>query len=480
MRRRSQSTYPIPFESDGGSWWLSEALGIEGDPGPAPALEGADTADVVVVGGGYSGLWTALALKEREPSLDVALLEAGIVGRGPSGMNGGFMSGYRIYETAFAKSVGPAAAREIVDAGEKAQTAIVEFLGRDADSVWLSEEPTYLVATSAYQLSQLEERVQDAKAAGALEMPELLQGASLRERLNFSSFKGAIYSEKSATVHPARLARLLRRRALEAGVRIYENSAVVDISSESPHTVQTHAGQIIAPRVALATNYRGVGTREGRLRMTTLSSYSLVTEPMPELLEQTGWGLGRGGRDARMFLNWFRSTPDGRMIHGSGVGPIARGDRASQATGQAPTVERLIADYRAIFPEFASVPVERAWAGPIDMSSDQFPFIGTRRSGSISYGYGLSGHGVNASWIVGQCLASMTLRIDDSWARSPFVTRRPVRLPPEPLRYLAGSVIKKAIVRVEDDLDAGKKPSPIAAGISEVPRLLGMRVGIRD
>jgi glycine/D-amino acid oxidase-like deaminating enzyme len=476
----SPPSFPVPFESDGGSWWFDEALTFEGRPGAAPRLEGEDRADVVVIGGGFSGLWAAIALKERDPALDVVLLESSIIGRSPSGMNGGFMSGYRIYETAFAKSVGPKAAREVVDAGEEAQTAITAFLGDDADRVWLSEEPTYLIATSAHQLAQLEARVAQAEKGGALEVPRLLRGKELHERLAFSTFKGALVTSKSATVHPARLVRLLRQRAIDQGVRVHEHSRVDDVSRAAPHVVTTEAGRVVTPRVVLATNYRGTRTREGRLRLTTLSSYGLVTAPMPELLDRTGWGLGRGGRDARIFLNWFRSTPDGRMIHGSAVGPIARGDRAAPAVGHAPTVRRLVHDYRAIFPELAEVPIERAWAGPIDMSSDQFPFIGSRPGGSIAYGYGLSGHGVNAAWIVGQCLASVVLGLDDRWARSPFVRRRPVRLPPEPLRYIAGNFIKKAVVRVEDALDADRRPSAFDTAISDIPRLLRMRVGIRD
>ena len=137
------------------------------------------------------------------------------------------------------------------------------------------------------------------------------------------------------------------------------------------------------------------------------------------------------------------------------------------------------ADCGGSCPALAAARVERAWGGPIDVSSDQVPFFGTVPGARIHYGAGYSGNGVGPSWLGGQILASLALGADDEWSRLPLAGRRPPRLPPEPVRFLGGAAVRRAILAVEQADEAGRRAGPLARGVAALPRVLGLRIGTR-
>jgi hypothetical protein len=140
---------------------------------------------------------------------------------------------------------------------------------------------------------------------------------------------------------------------------------------------------------------------------------------------------------------------------------------------------RAEAGLRHLLPGLASVGVAGAWGGPIDMAPDRLPMFGTLPGTRIHYACGYSGHGVNATYIGGQCLAALVLEAKDDWARLPFCTRSPPRMPPEPLRYLGGSFIRWGILSCEDSEQRGARASAATRAASALPRLLGLRIGTR-
>ena len=220
------------------------------------------------------------------------------------------------------------------------------------------------------------------------------------------------------------------------------------------------------------------GWRPVRGRLTPFGSYVVLTEPVPELLEEIGWTGGEAIADGRMFLHYFRTTADGRVLMGSGSGPIGRPGRIdARFFDDAPTVARAEQGLRRLLPGLAAAKVERAWGGPIDVSSDQLPFFRTVPGTRIHYGAGYSGNGVGPSWLGGQILASLVLGTDDEWSRLPLAQRLPPRLPPEPVSYVGGAAVRRAILSVEAADEAGRRPSPLARGVAALPRLLGLRVG---
>jgi glycine/D-amino acid oxidase-like deaminating enzyme len=165
---------------------------------------------------------------------------------------------------------------------------------------------------------------------------------------------------------------------------------------------------------------------------------------------------------------------------GSSSGPIGRSGRIdARFFDDRPTVSRAAQGLRRLLPGLAAARVERAWGGPIDVSSDQLPFFATVPGTRIHYGAGYSGNGVGPSWLGGQILASLVLGSDDEWSRLPLSGRTPPRLPPEPVRHLGGALVRRAILAVEAADEAGRRPPLLARGVAALPRVLGLRIGTR-
>jgi glycine/D-amino acid oxidase-like deaminating enzyme len=230
----------------------------------------------------------------------------------------------------------------------------------------------------------------------------------------------------------------------------------------------------------LAVNAAATGWRPTASRLTNFGSYVVLTEPAPELIEELGWTRGEAITDARMFLHYFRTTPDGRVLMGSGSGPIGLGGRLdSRFTNDAASVARAEAGLRRLLPSFARVRVTHAWGGPIDVSSDRLPFVGTVPGSRIHYAAGFSGSGVGPSWLAAQALASLVTGREDEWTALPLVARPRRRLPPEPFKRLGGGLVRAAALAVEEADDAGRRAPPGARAIASLPRLLGIRLGLR-
>jgi len=447
----------------GTSWWLEEAAAAYGDEVSEP-LEGPLDADVCVVGGGFTGLWTALAVKERDPSAHVVLLEADRCGTGPSGRNGGFLHGYWAGIGGAREVLGEQAALDVARAGERIIPA-VRALGSD---VWLHESGMLSVSTTPAQDRALDASVAAAAAVGAPDQAVPLRPDELAERIRSPLFRRGVFFPECATVQPARLVRVLRRKVIDAGVALHERSPVL--------RVEDLGG---ARSVVVATNAAATGWRPVRRHMTNFGSYVVLTEPVPELLAEIGWTGGEAVVDGRMFIHYFRTTDDGRVLMGSGSGPIGFGGRVDMRfTNDTATAGRAEAGLRRLLPGLAQARVERAWGGPIDVSADHLPFFGTVPGTRIHYGLGYSGNGVGPSWLGGQILASLALGREDEWTSLPLV-RRPPSLPPEPLKRIGGGLVRAAILAVEEAEEAGRRPSLAARAGAAVPRRLGMRIGTR-
>jgi glycine/D-amino acid oxidase-like deaminating enzyme len=444
-------------------WWLEEA---PPDPEAAPLSADAE-ADVVIVGGGYTGLWTAIELKRRDPSFRVTVLEAEHVGYGPSGRNGGFLETYWCALPRLRSRLGDEAALVLARASEGAIPA-VEALGED---VWLRRGGMLEVSTTPAQDAALEEAI---RVASELSVPERV--FAVEPRIS-PVFRRGVRLPDAATVQPARLVRALRRAALGAGVTLHERSRVTSVR---PGEVATARGRVRAGEIVVVANAWMSGWRPASRALTPFGSYVVLTEPVPELLAEIGWTGGEAIADGRMFLHYFRTTDDGRVLMGSASGPIGRSGRIdARFFDDAPTVARAEHGLRRLLPGLAAARVERAWGGPVDVSSDQLPFFATVPGTRIHYGAGYSGNGVGPSWLGGQILASLVLGSDDEWSRLPLAGRVPPRLPPEPVRHLGGALVRRAILSVEAADEAGRRPQLVARGVAALPRVMGLRIGTR-
>ena len=451
-------------------WWADEA----GDGGtPAPPLEGDAAADVCIVGGGFTGLWTALALREREPSARIVLLEAERCGSGPSGRNGGFVHGYWASLAKAQKALSDEDAVVLARAGEH----IISAMRALPDDVWLREGGLLMVSTTPAQDQAIDEAVRAADKAGAPQHAVALDRDGVAKLVESPAFRCGVFFPECATVQPARLVNALRRAALDAGVALHEHTRADQITDG---VVTTPRGSVHADAVVVATNAAMSGWAPVRRHVTNFGSYVVLTEPVPELLREIGWADGLAVVDARMFIHYFRTTNDGRMLMGSGTGPIGFGGRVDDRfTQDAASSARAERGLRRLLPGLEGARVERSWGGPIDVSADHLPFFGTVPGTRIHYGLGYSGHGVGPSWLGGQILASLAVGRDDEWTQLPLARRRVPALPPEPLKRIGGGVVRAAIIACEEADERGVRPSLLARAGAAIPRLLRMQIGTR-
>jgi len=427
-------------------WWTDEAP----LDGAAPALGEHIESDVAIVGGGFTGLWTAHSILERQPGTRVVIVEALRCGEGASARNGGFLHGYWSSLGRLVDLLGPAGALELARSGD-GMFAAVRALGED---VWLRESGMLMVATCPAHHPAVHRAVQVAEQLGVPEQAVLLPPEELPVRSPV--FGAAVRWRDGATVQPARLVRALRRAVLAAGAEIYEHTPALGLD---PGRVVTARGAVRAEEIVLATNAAAADWPAAR-RMTVFRSAIVLTEPVPDLADRVGWGDGVAVIDGRTYLDYFRPTNDGRVLMGSASGETARAEHA----------------LRTLFPALRDIAVSHRWEGAIDVSSDRFPFVATVPGTRVHYGAGFTGNGVGPTWLAGRLLASLAL---GETASSPLVSRKPALLPPEPLRSLGARLVRAALLAIDDAECRGKRPPVAARAVARLPEFVGLRVASR-
>jgi glycine/D-amino acid oxidase-like deaminating enzyme len=456
-------------------WWLEEA----GLPAPRPALSGNVDADVVVIGGGYTGMWAAWFACELEPDVRVALLEAELCGTGPSGRNGGFAESMWPSAHALRERFGIGAALRLARASEVEVEGIGAWCQENHVDAWYRRGGHLQVSTAQAHDGAWRKAVEACAELGAPEAGRPQSATEVRQRCDSPLFRGGALYPASATVQPARLALGLRARLLERGVALFERSRVRSIrSGPAGISVSTDSGRVRARAAVLATGARTAAHPRLRNRLTVTSSHLVITEPVPEVLERIGWTGGEAITDSRATVHYFRTTPDGRVAFGWGGGRVVPGARIR---GRAEVDPQVTAEVeRALvrtFPALRGRRIEHAWGGPIDVSPSHLPVIGSVGRDRVHYGFGYTGNGVAPSRLVGRTLASLALDRRDENTRLPLVEQPPVRVPPEPFRYVGGAIIRAALLRRERLEEAGRSPDPITRLVTDIPRRVGIQIG---
>jgi glycine/D-amino acid oxidase-like deaminating enzyme len=464
----------MPDLHDAHGYWLAEAGPVE----PAAPLEGERSADVVVIGGGYTGLWTAWHLKRLEPEADVAVCEAGICGEGPSGRNGGFVNALWFSLPAMRRRFGDDAARSVAVAAQDSVDRVAAFCENQRVDAWFRQAGYMQVSTAAEWDGAWMPAVEACRELGLGDACRPLSAEEVEARCASPVFREGVFYPGAATVHPARLVRGLRDRVMAAGVTVYERTAARLVEGQGGGAVaQSDHGRINASAVVLATGAQLIGLPRMRRRLTLTSSHMVITEPVPDLLEQIGWTGGECVTDSRAMIHYFRTTPDGRIAFGWGGGRIAFGSRA----GGRAEVDRSIAaeverHLRRFFPGLRGRRVEHAWGGPIDVSPSHLPVI-DQLEPRVHCAYGYTGHGVGPSQMVGRALASLALDRRDEASRLAIISPPPVRVPPEPFRYVGGTIIRAAILRRERLAEQERRADPLTRVVAGIPERLGIHIG---
>ena len=450
-------------------WWLEEAGPVE----PTAPLAGDTSADVVIAGGGYLGLWTAWRLLELEPGADVVVLEAGLCGHGPSGRNGGFAQTLWGDLPVMRERFGDARAVTVGRASAESVQAIGAWCDANDVDAWYRAAPQFDVATTAAQDGDWEPIVEAAAALGLEDEVAPVSDDELRAVCASPLFRAGARYATAATVQPGRLVLGLRARLLERGVRIHERTAVASLSPDG--VAHTSHGRVRAGAAVQALNAATAGRPGFRTALAVASSHIVLTEPVPDVLEEIGWTGGEPIADCRTLLHYFRTTRDGRIAFGWGGGRMGYGGRH---------VERLDVDPAAattararlvrFFPQLAGREITHAWGGPIDVSPTHLPVFGSR--GRVHHGYGFTGNGVGPSELGGRILARLALDRRDEISSLALVEPERKHFPPEPLRYVGGSVIRRALVRKDASEDDGRRPDPVTALVASLPHRLGLHL----
>ena len=479
MSTRSDLALPIPGPQR--SWWLREALDAEADPPPAPPLAGASDAAVAIIGGGYTGLWTAWFLSERLDPSRIVVLEQDICGGGPSGRNGGFVHGWWENLPDLARRYGPKGGLAMARAADEVVGGIGAWCREHAVDAWYTAAGYLRVNAFPSEAHDWDAAVSRLDELGAGDELQPLDVSEVQRICASPAFRDGLWMRSAASIQPARLARGLRHALIARGVRIHEGTRVTGVGraggSGAGRRVDTDHGTITADHVVLAVNAWAAGWPGFRHRVMTWGSYMVITEPIPDRLEALGWTGGELLSDSRFTISYFRTTQDGRIAFGAGVGAAGFDGRIDQTfTHDRRAIARVAANFRHLFPTLADVRLVDAWGGPIDITGHRFPEIGSVDDGHLHFAHGFAGNGAGPARLAGRILASLVDGAEPDLTALPFVGRRQPLLPPEPIRFLGARAVREALIRQDDALDAGRRPRWLVRWIARLPRLLGYQI----
>jgi glycine/D-amino acid oxidase-like deaminating enzyme len=418
-------------------YWLDNPAA----PSAEPELIGETKADLLVIGGGFTGLWAAVQAKELMPELDVVVIEANLVAHGASGRAGGIISTSVMHGLPNAVRVFPNDIDELEQFGQHNLDGFEATLKRydiDADIEWNGE---MTVAVDPEHVDHLRADYDLHKSHGHNVV--LLDREATREQLDSPLFAGALWSRnRSGIVHPAKLAWGLKRAALSLGVRLYEHTPLVTVADEGGTVyVKTPKGGVRAPRVLFGSGTAKVGVPDINRRVMQVRDHVLATEPLTdEQLARIGWKNRQGIYDTRTQLNYFRLTRTNSIIFGGLVSYHFDGHPDPQQDRQRETYARLAQAFYKTFPQLSDVRFSHAWGGPIDYCSRGSVFAKRYLGGKGVFVAGYTGFGVAASRFGAFMGLNILFDRNSPERRLDIANQSPTWIPPEPFRWIGAKI----------------------------------------
>ncbi|GAA2867187.1 NAD(P)/FAD-dependent oxidoreductase [Microbacterium arabinogalactanolyticum] len=405
-----------------------------------PALTGAAQADLVVVGGGYVGLWTAVRAKERDPQRSVIVLEAARVGWAASGRNGGFCEASLTHGYENGLSRWPEEIEQLERLGLENLDGIEQTVQRYGMDVDWERTGQLAIATEPHQIEWLE-------GDGFLD-----QDAVRSEVHSPTYLAGNWDREGCAMVHPAKLAIELARVAVELGVVIHEQSRVTGISGNGRQTVTVAGGATVtADHVALATNVFPSLLKRNRLMTVPVYDYALMTEPLTaEQYDAIGWRNRQGLADSANQFHYYRLSADNRILFGGYDAIYHFGGKVRAEYEERPeSYRRLASHFFTTFPQLEGLRFTHRWAGAIDSCSRFCAFYGTARGGRVAYATGFTGLGVGASRFGADVMLDKLAGMETERTRLKMVRTKPIPFPPEPAASIGVNLVRASMDRAD-------------------------------
>lgn len=430
------------------AFWLDQP----GRPEPRPRLTGHADADLVIVGGGFTGLWAAIQAKEDDPSRDVLLLEAGRIADGASGRNGGFLSASLTHGLANGLAHFPEELHQLHHLGLRNFDALLSSLERYGIDAGVERTGEITVATAPWQLPELAQAVDLHRAFD--DRVDQLDREAAQALVHSPTYHGAMWVHDGvALVDPARLAWGLLEAAASMGVRVHEDTSVDALDRDDTTRMLVRGDQVAvrARQVVLATNaFRGL-VFALRARVVPVWDYVLTTEPLTGAqLESIGWTGRQGLADASNLFHYYRRTADDRILWGgydaiyyrnNGVGPeLAQRDQ---------THELLAAQFLETFPQLAGIRFTHRWGGPIATTTRFTLTAGLTHRGRVAHAAGYTGLGVGASRFGARVALDLLGGVPTELTQLRLVRHKPLPFPPEPLRALGINLTRRAIASAD-------------------------------
>ena len=440
VRRSYADAEPRPF-------WLSQP----GAPQPGDPLEGHREADLVVIGGGLTGLWAALLAKEDDPDREVVLLEGERIAFGATGRNGGFMDASLTHGIENGVARWPDEMPQLERLGRENLAAIKEAMERHGIEAGFEETGELAFATEPYQAEWIPELVETAQRYGW--RAEAWSAERAREEVRSPTYHGAAHvPDGRAIVDPARLAWGLARAARDAGVHICERAPVTGLERNGDGLkAATHAGSVSARRAILATSAFPPLVKTIRRYVVPVYDYVLVTEPLsPDRRNALGWQGRHGLTDLANQFHYYRLTSDDRVLWGgydavynfrNGMGP--------HLDERPATFELLATHFFETFPQLEGVRFTHRWGGAIDTCSRFSVMFGRALGGRAVYAVGYTGLGVGASRFGARVALDLADGRDTERTRLQMVRSKPVPFPPEPLRWAGITITRRALAKAD-------------------------------
>ena len=435
------------------SYWLDH----EQRPEPHTSLHGSITTDLLIVGGGYTGLWTALQAKERDPQRQVILIEGQRIGWAASGRNGGFCEASLVHGEANGENHLPKENALLTQLGAQNLDEIEATIQKYSMDVDFARQGVLNVATEAHQVSWAAE---ESVAPGV----DFLDEQQVKSVINSPDFlAGALDHQSTALVHPAKLAWELARVCRQLGVEIYEHTHALELrDADKGVVVLTADGQITANRVALATNVFPSLLARHRSRIIPVYDYALMTEPLSaEQRKAIGWEKMVGLADMNNRFHYSRPTIDAeghfRILYGGYDALYHFGRKVrSSYDNNPPTFNKLAAHFFGSFPQLTEVKFSHAWGGAIDTCSRFFSFFDLTHGGKVAYCAGFTGLGVGATRFGAKVMLDLLSGQKTELTELEMVRTKPIAFPPEPAAWLGVKVMTNQLIKA--DHNEGKRP----------------------
>lgn len=410
------------------------------EPDSNPTLVRGESCDLCVVGGGYTGLWTAIVAKERDPSRDVVLIDAAEIGSAASGRNGGFMESSLTHGVANGQARFPDEIELLEQLGLENLNEIEAAIRRYGIDCDYERTGVIDVATTAHPPSYLDELAEDEIQLRQLGQDvEMLDAAAMRAQVDSPTYTGGLWRrDRAALVDPARLAWGLKAAAESLGVRIYEDTKALSLERDGVGVmVTTPLGRIRSARVALGTNAFPPLLRRLNHYIAPVYDYCMVTEPLTaEQLASIGWGNRQGLSDIPNQFHYYRLTEDNRVLWG-GYDAVYywRGKVAAELESRPQTWAKLSQHFFETFPQLDGVRFSHIWGGVIDTCTRFCVFWGTAMHGRVAYALGYTGLGVGSTRFGATTMLDLLDGRRSIATETEFVRKKPLPFPPEPFRY---------------------------------------------